>query len=94
MPDKAGEGAFTFTLASLGHLPGLLLGLPKVFIQVRAGLTASNGEARRLIKGGGARVNDAVVASETQTIGLADLDGDGVIKLSAGRKRHALLKAE
>jgi len=58
----------------------------------RAGLAASNGEARRLIKGGGGRLNDAVLASETQLISLADLGADGVIKLSAGRKRHALLK--
>src|SRR5579885_2057552 len=40
----------------------------------RAGLAASNGEARRLIKGGGARVNDAIVTSELQPITLADVD--------------------
>jgi tyrosyl-tRNA synthetase len=56
-------------------------------------LAASNGEARRLIKGGGGRLNDAVLESETQLISLADLSDDGVIKLSAGRKRHALLRA-
>jgi tyrosyl-tRNA synthetase len=67
-------------------------GVPAYEAFVRAGLATSNGEARRLIKGGGGRVNDAVVASETQAVGLTDLDGDGVIKLSAGRKRHALLK--
>jgi tyrosyl-tRNA synthetase len=58
----------------------------------RAGLCASNGEARRLIKGGGARVNDAPVGNETATASLADLNADGVIKLSAGRKRHALVR--
>ena len=58
----------------------------------RAGLAASGGEARRLIKGGGARVNDAPAMSETATITLGDLNPDGVIKLSAGRKRHALVK--
>jgi len=58
----------------------------------RAGLCASNGEARRLIKGGGARVNDEVVASETQPITLAELNPYGMIKLSAGRKRHALVR--
>jgi tyrosyl-tRNA synthetase len=68
-------------------------GVPAFEAFVRAGLVASNGEARRLIKGGGGRVNDAVVASDTQPISLADLTADGVIKLSAGRKRHALLKA-
>jgi tyrosyl-tRNA synthetase len=68
-------------------------GLPAFEAFARAGLAASNSEARRLIKGGGGRINDAVLASETQLVSLADLTGDGVIKLSAGRKRHALLKA-
>ncbi len=58
----------------------------------RAGLAASGGEARRLIKGGGARVNDAPAASETAAITLGDLNPDGIIKLSAGRKRHALVR--
>jgi len=58
----------------------------------RAGLAASNGEARRLIRGGGARVNDAVIESETSTISLDHLDPMGLIKLSAGRKRHALVR--
>ena len=59
----------------------------------RAGLEATGGNARRLIKGGGARVNDAKVSDEMQPLTEADLDADGVIKLSAGKKRHALLKA-
>jgi tyrosyl-tRNA synthetase len=71
----------------------LAKGLPAFEAFARAGLAASNSEARRLIKGGGGRINDAVLASETQLVSLADLTGDGVIKLSAGRKRHALLKA-
>jgi tyrosyl-tRNA synthetase len=58
----------------------------------RARLASSNGEARRLIRGGGARLNDRPVASETQPVSLADLDAEGVIKLSAGRKRHALVR--
>ncbi len=58
----------------------------------RAGLSASNGEARRLIRGGGARVNDIVIASESQPIGVGDLNEEGVVKLSAGRKRHALIR--
>jgi len=54
------------------------------------GLAASNGEARRLIKGGGGKLNDIKVEDETQTITLGDVNADGVIKLSAGKKRHAL----
>jgi tyrosyl-tRNA synthetase len=68
-------------------------GLPAFELFVRAGLAASNGEARRLIRGGGARLNDAAIKGETQTISAADLDAGGVIKLSAGRKRHALVKS-
>jgi tyrosyl-tRNA synthetase len=60
----------------------------------RAGLAASNGEARRLIRGGGARVNDRIVADEEQLVALSDLDRDGVLRLSAGRKRHVLVRPE
>jgi len=70
----------------------LARGVPAFELLVRAGLAASNSEARRLIKGGGARLNDAVVTGETQPISLADLDAQGQIKLSAGRKRHALVR--
>jgi tyrosyl-tRNA synthetase len=70
----------------------LARGVPAFELFSRAGLVTSNGEARRLIRGGGARVNDAVVASETRTISLDDLDPVGMIKLSAGRKRHALVR--
>jgi tyrosyl-tRNA synthetase len=66
-------------------------GLPAFDLFARAGLATSNGEARRLIKGGGARINDRVVNSEMQPVSLADLDPHGRIKLSAGRKRHALV---
>ena len=58
----------------------------------RAGLCTSNGEAKRLIKGGGARVNDAQIKNDSDTITSADLNQDGVIKLSSGKKRHALLR--
>ena len=56
-----------------------------------AGLTESNGEARRLIKQGAAKVNDAPVSDQNASISAADII-DGAIKLSAGKKRHALVK--
>jgi tyrosyl-tRNA synthetase len=59
---------------------------------VRAGLVASNGEARRQIKGGGLRVNDVAIADEKMALTAKDLTSDGVVKLSMGRKRHVLLK--
>jgi tyrosyl-tRNA synthetase len=70
----------------------LALGIPAFELFSRAGLATSNGEARRLIRGGGARINDTVVDSETRLVALADLDPQGMLKLSAGRKRHALIK--
>ena len=59
---------------------------------VKAGLVASNGEARRQIKGGGLRVNDIAVTDEKMMLKPADLTPEGVIKLSFGKKRHVLLK--
>jgi tyrosyl-tRNA synthetase len=59
---------------------------------VKAGLVASNGEARRQIKGGGLRVNDVAVSDEKMTLAPTNLTPEGVIKLSLGKKRHVLLK--
>ena len=59
---------------------------------VKAGLVASTGEARRQVKGGGLRINDKPVTDERATLGAADLTGDGVVKLSLGKKKHILLK--
>ena len=58
---------------------------------VQAGLVSSNGEARRLIRGGGLRINDKVESDETRLLTPEHLI-NGVIKLSLGRKRHVLLK--
>lgn len=60
-------------------------------LMTAAGLTSSNGEARRLIQGGGARVNDAVISNEKHLVTLNDFK-EGVAKLSAGRKKHVLVK--
>lgn len=57
----------------------------------RAGLTQSNGDARRQIKGGAIRVNDEKVADDRLSL-TPDSMIDGVIKLSMGKKRHALIR--
>jgi tyrosyl-tRNA synthetase len=57
-----------------------------------AGLSKSNGEARRLIEQGAIRVNDEAVSDPNAKVSSADLK-DGAIKISAGKKRHALIKA-
>lgn len=58
-----------------------------------AGLVESRTEARKLIKGGGGRLNDKPIAGDTAMVGESDLDGSGTLKLSAGRKRHVLIRA-
>jgi tyrosyl-tRNA synthetase len=71
----------------------LAAGLSAVALLVRAGLCPSNGEAKRLIKGGGARLNDTAITEETRSVTCADLI-DGAIKLAAGRKRLVLIRPE
>lgn len=58
----------------------------------QTGLAASKGEARRLIQGSGARLNDAVVTDSLLMIQESHLNADGFIKLSAGKKKHAVLR--
>ena len=74
-------------------LPANLIaeGLPAFRVFQEAGLAASGGEARRLIRGGGGRINDVVVSDENQTFTLDDLR-DGVLKVSSGKKKHILLR--
>jgi tyrosyl-tRNA synthetase len=67
-------------------------GIGVLALFVKAGLVASNGEARRQIKGGGLRVNDVAVSDEKMMLKLDDLTPEGVVKLSLGKKRHVLLR--
>ncbi len=67
-------------------------GIPVHTLLHEAGLAKSNSEGRRLIRGGGARVNDERFGDETGTVGPDHLTPEGTIKLSAGKKRHALVR--
>jgi tyrosyl-tRNA synthetase len=69
----------------------LAAGYPVLGLLTGAGFAESNGEAKRLIKGGGVRVNGEVVSDPQASVTEADLQ-DGAIKVSAGKKRHALGK--
>ncbi|MCW2246239.1 tyrosyl-tRNA synthetase [Azospirillum fermentarium] len=60
---------------------------------VTAGLTASKGESRRKIKEAALKLNDGAITDEAARATAADLSADGVIKLSFGKKKHALVKA-
>jgi len=59
---------------------------------VLAGLAGSNGEARRLIKSGALKINDEKVDDERGTLSASNLLPEGVVKISAGKKRHVLIK--
>jgi tyrosyl-tRNA synthetase len=86
-----GEAAETLPSVDVSRQE-LAAGIPAFRLFTLADLAKSNGEARRLIRGGGARVNDAAVTDEALVITLADLR-EGAIKLSAGRKQHRLVRA-
>ncbi|WP_119167460.1 tyrosine--tRNA ligase [Algihabitans albus] len=89
------EGAVAAQLPTL-EVPTerLAAGIPLYALLAEAGLCASNGEARRLIKGGGARVNDEKVEDETALVSPDRLLPEGVVKISAGRKKHALVRPQ
>ena len=91
------EGSLAADLPSVAVPRAVLeagLGVLTAFGPDYARLVPSTSEARRQIKGGGLRVNDTQVADEKAVLGPADLTDEGVIKLSFGRKKHVLLKAE
>ncbi|HET7411292.1 MAG TPA: S4 domain-containing protein, partial [Pararhizobium sp.] len=87
------EGAIAENLPTVG-IPRdeIETGAGVLALFVRAGLVASNGEARRQIKGGGLRVNDVAITDEKMMLKASDITPEGVIKLSLGKKRHVLLK--
>jgi tyrosyl-tRNA synthetase len=101
--EQAGKAGETARLAfeegeAAAALPGLDLpaadleaGVPAFRLFALAGLAASNSDARRLIRAGGAKVNDAALIDEVALITTALLR-DGAIKLSAGRKQHRLVR--
>jgi len=87
------EGALADDLPTIDVAKSVLAkGVPAYELLRQAGLATSNAEARRLIKGGGGRLNDQPIAEETMVITLNHADGEGRIKLSAGRKKHVLVR--
>ncbi|MBT5073141.1 MAG: tyrosine--tRNA ligase [Kordiimonadaceae bacterium] len=60
-------------------------------LYITAGLGNSKGEVRRLIKGGGAKLNDEKITDGEMSVSLDQLNDQGSIKLSAGKKRHILV---
>ena len=66
-------------------------GIPMLDLLIEAGFASSKGEARRLIKGGGVRINDDKISDEACTVSADHMNGDS-IKISASKKKHALVK--
>ena len=88
------EGALAENLPTVEIASAELQNLGVLVAFVKAGLVSSNGEARRQIKGGGLKVNDATVTDEKMMLTPAALTPEGVIKLSLGKKRHVLIKPQ
>jgi tyrosyl-tRNA synthetase len=88
------EGGKADTLPTV-ELPRarLVAGIAAFELMHEAGLAPSRTEARKLIKGGGGRLNDKPIESDTAVVTEHDLDPGGTLKLSAGRKRHVLVRA-
>ncbi len=87
------EGALAESLPTV-EVSGAALeaGVGILALFVTAGLAGSNGEARRNVQGGGARLNDQPVSDDRRLVTTADLTPEGVLKLSLGKKKHVLIR--
>jgi tyrosyl-tRNA synthetase len=88
--EEGGVGAdipvFALASADLGR------GMAAYELFRQCGLAESGGEAKRLIRGGGARINDQKIEDETQLIDPHYFKAGSEVKLSAGRKKHMLIR--
>ncbi|MFE0013975.1 tyrosine--tRNA ligase [Mesorhizobium sp. NPDC059054] len=87
------EGALADNLPSI-EVAGseLETGIGLLALVVRAGLAASNGEARRHVQGGAVRLNDEAITDDRRSVTLQDLSPEKVLKLSLGKKKHILVR--
>ncbi|PTQ10190.1 tyrosine--tRNA ligase [Sphingomonas oleivorans] len=89
--DAAETARRTFEEGAVGEgLPTLSVPEGRIAIVdalVGLGLVASKGEARRLIKGGGARVDGEKVSDEALAVPVAEAP----VRISAGKKSHGVL---
>ena len=98
--DAAATAQKTFEQGGAGDdLPSIMVdetrlsaGVAIVDLLVEAGLAESKGKARKLIQQGGAKINDNKIETEDQSISASEITDEGYIKLSAGKKKHALIK--
>ena len=90
------QGSVGADLPSITINPARLKsGVPVIDLLVETGLASSKGEARRLIKGGGAKLNGQPISNPDHTLEPSSfLKGSDYVKLSAGKKKHALVKVQ
>lgn len=86
------QGTLSVDLPTVELARDEVVGAMVAAVVTKAGLTASNGEARRLAQGGGLRLNDEAVADGARLIEASDINADGVLKLAAGKKKIVLVK--
>ena len=94
--DAVDTSAKAFSGTAAEGLPTITLAADTVLtvldVVVSLGMAASKSEARRLIDQGGVKVNDQLVPSTTATLSVADLNAEGLARISVGKKRHGLVK--
>ena len=87
------EGSLSDDLPTLELSEATLTqGIAAYLILQQSELASSGGEARRLIRGNGAKINDQLITDENMLVTISHCNNEGVIKLTVGKKRHALVK--
>ena len=86
------QGTLSADLPTVELPTSEVIGAMLAAVATKAGLTASNGEARRLAQGGGLRLNDEAIADGARLIEASDVNADGVLKLAAGKKKLLLVR--
>jgi len=86
------QGSIATDLPTLEVTPDQLGKLSLIDAFVELGMAGSKGEVRRLMRGGGCRLNDQQISDEDRVIMAADFNDEGLAQISAGKKRRAVLK--
>lgn len=94
---KAAEETAKTTFEQGGTASGLptfeadITGMLAIDAAIMVGLAGSKGEARRHIKGNALKINDEKITDPNHALSVDDMV-DGVVKVSIGKKRHALIR--
>ena len=92
--DKGASNLDSLEKYAITNAMNLDLGVTVVDILVLSGMVSSKGEGKRLIKAGGARVNDIKISDEAALVFRKDFDEKGRLKLSSGKKKNVLITTE